>query len=145
MREVFSSSIAIYKLETGDTTRFRPLLTNKILATSKQMPKSFFGLADLLDRSWEEMTNSDRDLTAAMLEIRSVPPQRLQNIPILFALGTTLELATLSEEARPSKPGQCAIALCRAQIDFISRTTDTRKFITAIVEETANDCLAMMR
>lgn len=109
------------------------------------MPKSFFGLPDLLERSWAEMTNSDRDLTAAMLEIRSVPPQRLQYIPILFALGTTLELATLPEEARPSKSSQCAIALCRTQIDFISRTTDTREFITAIVEETANDCLAMMR
>jgi hypothetical protein len=31
------------------------------------MPKSFFGLADLLNRFWAEMTNSDRDLTAAML------------------------------------------------------------------------------
>lgn len=153
-REVFSSSVATYELETGDTKRFRPLLTNKILAASKQMPKNFFGLADLLDRSWAETTNNNsplsgdsfasRDLTAAMLEIRSVPPQRLQNTPILFALGTTLELATLPEEARPSKPAQCAIALCRAQIDSISRTTDAREFVTAVVEETANDCLAMM-
>lgn len=143
-REVFSSSVATYELETGDTTRFRPLLTNKILATSKQMPKSFFGLADLLERSWAEMTNSDRDLTAALLEIRSIPPQRLQNTPLLFAIGTTLELATLPEEARPIKPAQSAIALCRAQIDSISRTTSVREFVTAIVEETANNCLAMM-
>ena len=142
-REVFSSSVAMYELETGDKDRFRQLLVNKILA-SKQMPKSFFGLAELLDQSWAAMANSDRDLVAGLLEIRSVPPQRLQNTPILFALGTTMELATLPEEARPAKPAKIAIALCRAQINSISRTTDAREFITAVVEETANDCLAIM-
>ena len=89
-REVFSSSVAMYELETGDKDRFRQLLVNKILASSKQMPKGFFGLAELLDQSWAAMANSDRDLVAGLLEIRSVPPQRLQNTPILFALGTTI-------------------------------------------------------
>jgi hypothetical protein len=143
-REVFSSSVATYELETGDTTRYRSLLVNKILSTSKQLPQSFFGLADLLDYSWVEMEKSDRTLTAALLEVRSIPQPRLQNTPLLFALGTTLELATLPEEARPSKPGQSAIALCRAQIDSISRTTDAREFVTTVIEETANDCVAIL-
>jgi len=143
-REVFSSSVATYELETGDTTRYRSLLVNKILATSNQLPKSFFGLADLLDYSWVEMEKSDRTLTAALLEVRSIPQPRLYNTPLLFAMGTTLDLATLPEEARPSKPGQSAIALCRAQIDSISRTTDAREFITTVIEETANDCIAMI-
>lgn len=144
VREVFSSSIATYECVTGDKTRFRPLLVNKILATSKDLPKSFFGLGDLLDQSWAEMAPGDRELSAALLEIRSIPLQRLQNTPILFTIGTTLELATLPESARPSKPAQSAISLCRAQIDFISRTTDARQFVAAVVEETANDCLAMI-
>ena len=145
VREVFSSSIATYEWETGDKTRFRPLLVNKILATSKpRQTKSFFGLGDLLDQSWAEMTPGDRELSAALLEIRSIPLQRLQNTPILFTIGTTLELATLPESARPIKPAQSAIALCRAQIDFISRTTDARHFVAAVVEETANDCLAII-
>jgi hypothetical protein len=143
-REVFSSSVATYELETGDTNRYRSLLVNKILSTSKQLPQSFFGLADLLDHSWVEMVEGDRTLTAALLEVRSIPQPRLYNTPLLFALGTTLELATLPEEARPSKPGQSAIALCRAQIDSISRTTDAREFITTVVEETANDCVAIL-
>jgi hypothetical protein len=143
-REVFSSSVATYELETGDTTRYRSLLVNKILATSKQLPQSFFGLADLLDYSWVEMADSDRQLSAALLEIRSIPQQRLHNTPLLFALGTTLELAILPEEARPSKPGQSAIALCRAQIGSVSRTTDAREFITTVIEETANDCVAIL-
>jgi hypothetical protein len=143
-REVFSSSVATYELETGDITRYRSLVVNKILATSKQLPKSFFGLADLLDYSWVEMADSDRQLSAALLEIRSIPQQRFHNTPLLFALGTTLELATLPEEARPSKPGQSAIALCRAQLGSVSRTTDAREFITTVIEETANDCVAIL-
>lgn len=143
-REVFSSSVATYELETGDTTRYRSLLVNKILSTSKQLPQSFFGLADLLDYSWKPMVDSDRQLSAALLEVRSIPQPRLHNTPLLFALGTTLELATLPEEARPSKPGQSAIALCRAQIGSVSRTTDAREFITTVIEETANDCVAIL-
>jgi hypothetical protein len=143
-REVFSSSVATYELETGDTTGYRSLLVNKILSTSKQLPQSFFGLADLLDHSWVEMEKSDRNLCAALLEIRSIPQQRLTNTPRLFALGTTLELATLPEEARPPKPGQIALSLCRNQIDSISRVTDVREFVTAVVEETANDSVALL-
>lgn len=143
-REVFSSSVIMYELETGDKDRFRQLLVNKILAHHKQLPSSFFGLGDLLDQSWETMTKDDRELTAGLLEIRSIPQQRLTNIPHLFVIGTTLELAILPEEVRPNKPAQSAIHLCRHQIDSISRTTDAREFITTIVEETANDCLAII-
>ncbi len=141
VREVFSSSVVMYELETGDKERFRQLLVNKILATRRELPQSFFGLADLLEQSWVAMTKDDRELAAGLLEIRSIPPQRLVNTPHLFAIGTTLELATLPEEARPNKPAASALALCRAQIGSISRTTDTRDFIAAVVEETANDCL----
>ena len=35
-KEVFSSAVIIYELETGDTLRFRELLVNKIIATEKQ-------------------------------------------------------------------------------------------------------------
>ncbi|YAF97256.1 MAG: diguanylate cyclase regulator RdcB family protein [Nodularia sp. CChRGM 3473] len=143
-REVFSSSVIIYELETRDKERFRQLLVNKILAHHKQLPSSFFSLGDLLEQTWTAMTNDDRELTASLLEIRSIPQQRLINIPNLFVIGTTLELATLTAEARPNKPAHSAIALCRSQIDTISRTTDAREFITNVVEETANDSLAIM-
>ncbi|MFQ4142410.1 diguanylate cyclase regulator RdcB family protein [Chlorogloeopsis sp. ULAP02] len=143
-REVFSSSVVMYELETGDTKRYRQLLVNKIIAISKQLPNNFFSLSDLLDQSWLAMTKDNQELIAALLEIRSVPQQRLVNTPHLFVIGTTLELATLPTEARPSKPAQSALELCRAQIDTISRTTDAREFITAVVEETANDCISII-
>lgn len=141
-REVFSSSVVMYEFETGDQERFRQLLVNKILATSKQFSQSFFGLADLLDTSWAEMAHHDRELAAELLEVRSIPFQQLANTPYLFIIGTTLELATLPKETRPSKPSQSALALCQNQISLISRTTNTREFVTNIVEEIANDCLA---
>lgn len=143
-RELFTSAIATYELETGDIHKYRPLLVNKILSASDDLPKSFFTLADLLDISCREIQESDRDLCAALLEVRSIPLHRLQNTPHLFTLGTTLELATLPNDAKPAKPGQTAIALCRSQIDSLSRTTDAREFVTAIVTETANDSLATL-
>ncbi len=143
-KEVFSSAVLTYELETGDTTRFRPLLVNKILSSYPELPKQFFGLADLLDHTWKDMTPHDCALVHALLEVHSLPQQRLLNVPTLFSLGKTLELANLPEEAIPNHPGQIAVALCRRQIDSISRTTDTREFITAIIEETANDHLSIM-
>lgn len=150
-REVFSSSVVMYELETNDT-KYRQDLVNEILAYSKQLPSnqlpsSVDSLGDLLDRSWKEIKNNDDlELLAGLLEVRSVPMQRLVNTPHLFVIGTTLELAKLPEpeEARPLKPGRSAIAICRDQIDIIDRTTDPKKFVTSVVEETANDCLAMI-
>ena len=142
-REVFSSAVAIYERETSDH-HFRSLLINKILSNSAQLPNSFFGLAELLEFTWAAMSSADRSLAATLLEVRSVPQQRLFNTPILFTLGTTLELANLPESSRPGKPAQSAIALCRAQIDSIFRTTDAKELVTAIVEETANECLYLL-
>ncbi|MEA5536978.1 diguanylate cyclase regulator RdcB family protein [Crocosphaera sp. XPORK-15E] len=143
-KEVFSSAVLTYELETGDTKRFRPLLVNKILSSFPDLPKQFFGLADVLDHTWQDMTTQDCALAHALLEVHSLPQQRLFNVPTLFSLGKTLELATLPEDARPNRPGQSAVALCRSQINAISRTTDTREFITTIIEETANDHLFIM-
>lgn len=143
-REVFSSTVISYELESGDINLFRQLLINKIIAESRQMPRSFFGLAELLDQTWEDMNSADRGLIAGLLEVRSVAQQRIQNTPYLFAVGTSLELAVLPNDARPTQPAQCAIELCRSQIDLISYATDTRSFVTQIVEETANDCRAIM-
>lgn len=144
-KEVFSSSVVIYELETGNTQRFRELLVNKIIAANKQLPNSFFGIGDLLDYSANSIKEEDRELTASLLEIRSYSQQRLVNTPHLFVIGTTLELVTLPETAKPEKPGQIAVSLCRNQINNISRTSDVKEFITAVVEETANECLRIIQ
>ncbi|RCJ14713.1 hypothetical protein A6S26_11165 [Nostoc sp. ATCC 43529] len=144
-REVFSSSVLMYELETKDTKVYRQSLINKIIASSKEISPHGDSLGDLLDRSWKQTKNNDDlKLLAGLLEVRSLPMQRVVNTPYLFVIGTTLELATLPEDVRPLQPGRSAIALCRSQIDTIDRTTDASRFVTAVVEETANDCLAMI-
>lgn len=143
-REVFSSDVVTYELQTHDQSQFRQFFINRIVAESRQMPQSFFGLAQLLDQSWIEMADDDQELITGLLEVRSVPRHRLQSTPHLFTIGTTLELATLPQAARPAKPAECAIELCRAQIGSITYVTDIREFVNHVVEETANDCLAIM-
>lgn len=144
LREVFSSAVIAYELQSDDTMLFRDLLTNRIVEASRQMPQNFFGLSDLLEQTWISTPENDRDLVAQLLEVRSIPQHRLQKIPYLFTIGTTLELATLDVDARPAKPGKCAIELCRRQVDDIPSITDTRKFVEKLVQETANDCLTTM-
>ncbi|MEM7714318.1 MAG: diguanylate cyclase regulator RdcB family protein [Cyanobacteria bacterium P01_A01_bin.68] len=74
-KEVFTSAVIVYELETGDTQRFRELLVNKIIATDKQLPSSFFGIGDLLDYSSTLIKEDERELIASLLEIRSFSQQ----------------------------------------------------------------------
>jgi hypothetical protein len=143
-REVFSSAVVTYELETSDTQNYREWLADKIISKSQQLPKNSFSLADLLEQSWRDIEHNDLELSATLLEIRSIPQQRLLKTPHLFAMGTTLELATLPESIRPEKIGQCAFELSHAHIGNLSRTTDARELIEAVIEETANDCLTLM-
>lgn len=162
-REVFSSAVVSYELETGDTKYFRSLLVDKIMATSQQIPQNFIDVTELLDSCWQVMENSDRtvpiqashyltdnpslrdrNLAAVLLEVRSIPQSRLFNMPLLFTIGTTLELATLPDTVRPTKPAQLATILCQNYFSSIAQITDAQEFVTAIVEETANDSIAAL-
>ena len=140
-KEIFSSAVITYELETQDTQKYRQLLINKILARSQSISQNFFSISELLDISFQQLTSEDLSLCAAILETRSIPQQRFNNTPILFSLGTTLELAQLPPEVKPKKPGKSAIEICRQQISNIPRQMDIREFITAIVQEIANDSL----
>jgi hypothetical protein len=145
-REVFSSSVALYELGSTDT-QFRQRLIDKLVVESRyrETPSRFNGLGDVADIMWKEMqNNADCDLSTSLLETYSVQSQQLMNMPHLFVLGRTLELAMLQSEARPSSPGQCAVALCQAQIGDVSHISSPTDFITVIVEETANHCSALI-
>jgi YjcZ-like protein len=144
VREVFSSAVITYELQSGDTEKFRELLTNRIVAASPQMPKIFFGLSDLLEQTCTTIAERDRVIIAGLTEVRSLSQHRLQTMPYLFTIGTTLELATLPSGAKPEQPAKCAIELCRNQIDDIPGITDTRKFVRQLIQETADDCLMVM-
>jgi hypothetical protein len=143
-KEVFSSAVINYELETGDTDKFRTLLACKLLAACKDLPQNFFNHSDLLDLSCQQMSSQDLLLTYCLLEVHSISPSYLYNSPLLFSLGKTLEFATLPEADRPKSPGRIALTLCRNQIGSISHTTDAQEFINTIIQETANYCLTLM-
>lgn len=144
VKEMYSSSVIIYELETQDREKYRQLIINKILARSNPISQNFFSLAELLDLSSHQTKTEDLALCGAILETRSIPPTRLNSTPLLFAVSTSLEFAQLPPEIQPRKLGKSAIALCHQQIDRLPRQMDTRELVTTIVNEIANDSLSQI-
>ena len=144
VKEIFSSAVITYELETQDIEKYRQLIINKILARSIPIAQNFFSLAELLDLSSQQLETEDLALCAGILETRSITPTRLNNTPLMFSLGTTLELAQLPPEAQPKQLGKSAISICRQQINYLPRQMDTKELVTTIVNEIANDSLSQL-
>lgn len=144
VKEIFSSAVIIYELKTQDTEKYRQLIIDKILARSIPISQNFFSLAEFLNLSSQQLTSNDLALCAGLLETRSLSLDRLDRAPLLFSLGTTLELAQLPPEAQPKQIGRSAIALCRQQINYLPRQMDTRELVSTIVNEIANDLLSQL-
>ncbi|WP_019504158.1 hypothetical protein [Pleurocapsa sp. PCC 7319] len=144
VKEIFSSAVITYELETQDLEKYRRLIINKILARSIPITQNFFSLAELLDLSSCQLEIEDLPLCAAILEIRSFTFTRLNSIPLLFAVGTTLEFSQLPPETQPHHLGKSAIALCRQQINYLPRQMDARELVSTIVNEIANDSLSQL-
>ena len=144
VKEIYSSSVIIYELETQDREKYRQLIINKILANSTFVAQNFFSLAELLDLSSKQVKTKDLALCGAILETRSLAPTRLNRTPLLFAVGTTLELAQLPSDSQPRQLGKSAIALCRQQINYLPRQMDTRELVTTIINEIANNSLSQL-
>ena len=145
-REIFSSSISTYELQSGNL-QYRQRLIDELNAEirHRNVPKQFDGFGDLLDRTWTLIQDQeDQSLSASLLETRSVQFQQIMNIPLLFTIGTTFELFMVPLAARPKSPGHCAIELCRTQISDIPNLYTPQEFIEAIVDETANYCLSVI-
>lgn len=146
IKEVFGSAVIRYELEEiGDPSRYRDLLVHEILARSERTYAKFFSLSDLLDLTWQQFRSvEDLELSLGILEIRSLPPSRVQQMPLWFTMATTLELAVLSEEVRPVSLASCAVELCRTQVRSLDYTTDLKEFVTQLIHEVAEDHLSTL-
>jgi NTE family protein len=142
-REVFSGAVGAYEAHAGDGGAFREHLVDRVLAHVRPRD-GFFALADVLDGAGRELTGEAGALAPDLLDTRALPWRRTRAMPNLFALGTALELATLPAEVRPPRPGSVALALCGARVAALPRTSDPRSLLTAIVDETADDCAALL-
>lgn len=143
-KEIYSSAVVIYELETQDIEKYRQLIINKILSRSTPIAQSFFNLAEFLDLSSGQIKSADIALCNGILETRSIPLTRLDSTPLLFAVNATLEFTQLPPESQPKQLGKSAIALCRQQINYLPRQMDARELITTIVNEIANDSLSQL-
>ena len=140
IREIVDFALFDYERMTGDR-QLRPQIIDPLITASNQIPDNSFSLITLLNLAHQQTASDRLELAQALLEVRSLPPARLTEIPYLFTLGTTLELAALPEEARPKDPAKIAFELCRRDYDLIFPATDKKEFIERIVHETASDRL----
>lgn len=140
IREIVDFALSDYERMTSDL-QLRPKIIDQLITASKQIPDNSFSLINLLNLAHRETESNSLELAQALLEVRSLPPARLAEIPYLFTLGTTLELAALPEEARLQDPAKIAFELCRRDYDLIFPATDKKEFIERLVHETACDRL----
>ena len=145
-REIFSGAVAIYERESSqhNRLRFRGMLASKFIARFHFTRSQPLVLAGLLDEAAENLASEDLEMSVAIMDVRSRPIQRARNQKYLFTLGTTLELAGLPSEVRPPSPGGGAWALCRTQVGDIERLVSLGALVEAIVDETADECLAIL-
>ncbi len=138
VREVVDFAIADYEFITGDF-QLRQKVIDQLIIANPQIPDNSFSLISLLDIAHQETSVENRELAQSLLEVRSLHPNRLVKMPHLFILGTTLELAGLSQEALPKSPAKTAFELCCRDLDMICLATDKKEFVGHIVNETAYD------
>ena len=101
-------------------------------------------LADEIDDACSIMQKDDVSLSNSLLDIRSIAPKRLIELPHTFMIGTALETAILPREIRPSKVGEFAFEICQQQLPGIYRTSNAENFVKAVINETSDDCLRIM-
>ena len=141
IREIVDFALADYERTTNDR-QLRPKIIDQLISASRQIPDHAFSLVTLLNLAHQDTIEENRELAQALLEVRSLPPSRLLEMPYLFTLGTTLEFAGLPEEARPQDPAKTAFELCRRDLGVIYPATDKKEFIEHIIKETASDRLS---
>ena len=140
IREIVDFVLSDYERITGDH-QLRQKVIDQLIISSYQIPNNSFSLFALLNLAYQETSEENLELAQSLLEVRSLPPTRLVEMPYLFTLGTTLEFAGLPQESRPKNPAKTAFELCRRDLGMIYPATDKKEYIKHIVNETVSDRL----
>lgn len=139
IREIVSKAVGG---EPGDLDRLRAKqiwLANAITLAGRNTPAGNFSLPDLLGKSITTLPGDDFFLACALLE---APPRRrsqLQESPILYFVGTALELSGVPADARPVKPASCAFELALMQVGYLPRILSARTLVELLLIEMMND------
>lgn len=143
VREIVDYILYDYERITAKDTELRQYIINKLLRESiNTIPDHFVPLSELLNLAHNQTSDEILEIASYLLEVHSIPPERLTQIPYLFTLGKTLELAQLPKSDRPVNPAKAAFTLCRQNFNsMIYAATSKKEFVERIVNETANDRL----
>ena len=144
-REIVDYALGDYErlIIKGKDSQLRQSISDRILATDSTIPDHHFSLIELLNLSYSETSPDNREIAGYLLEVESIPEQKIAKTPYLFTLGKTLELATQQQHQDPAK---AAFELCRKYPNaMIYPATSKREFVERIVNETASDRLNLIK
>jgi hypothetical protein len=142
-REIVDFALSDYESMTGDISLRSKIIDQLIIASGQKILDKSISLTELLNLAYQE-TETDKCLLAqTLLEVRSLSPLRLSSMPYLFTIGTTFELATLTEEYRPTDPAKIAFELCCRDYSLIHPVIGKKELIERIVHETSSDRLVL--
>ena len=134
-RELAAGACGRLEPLTGDD-RYRLRITDGIVARLRAtVGERGFAVAEVLDESWPELRTEQRWLVAEVLDIGLDGSLALPGCPLASVAGTTMELAALPEDARPSSPGRSAMSLGRRRQGRIDGSATFPRFVERAVNE----------
>jgi hypothetical protein len=118
--------------------RLRARIVDTLVAESRgaAAEQVGFAVAAVLDDSWRRLADpAERWLLAELLDVGLAPGLSLPDQPLSAITATTMEFASLPDEARPASPAACAVELVRRRLGPVDRSATLRGYVTQLVGE----------
>ncbi|MFC4049981.1 hypothetical protein ACFOY4_09830 [Actinomadura syzygii] len=133
-RELASGSCGLAEHADGDRTH-RRRIDDWLVAGSKGRPRRVI-LPDLLDQTAAELGDPERrELVAAVLESGLGADLGLPAGPVVTALTTTLEMASLRRHVRPARPGHLGWEIAHRRFPGLRSAYELDRLVTFAVDE----------
>lgn len=134
-RELAAGACGRLEPLTADN-RYRVRITDGLVARLRASVGGHgFAIAEVLDESWPELRTEQRWLVAEVLDVGLDRSLALPGCPLASVAATTMELAALPEDARPSSPGRSAMSLGRRRQGRIDGSATLPRFVERAVNE----------
>jgi hypothetical protein len=135
-REIASGPCGAW--QRAHDTEFSVRLIDRIVShlASRVETAEGFVTAQLLDEASDQLAGeSPRQLVAEVLDIGLAPGLALPPSPLTAAAALTMELASIPEADRPSKPGRVAVELTRRRVGWLDGGATLAGFAATAVHE----------
>lgn len=139
VREVYATEVGVHETRTGDDVLRRRMVDE--IVRGSQGERSPFSMAKRLERSAAEVDAVGLAMIAELLDAGLDSRAALRDRPHTAALRATAELASLGIP----RSGEHALALARRHAGALDETSDVVSFARAIVTETADGVVEVLR